>query len=122
MGLLAIEEVRPHVVLKNQDVPPRAGLKVGPVIEVTGGMIVAKVGPRVPDYRTSPKTFRLATVLLSEQPLPADAMWFYDYFSARAEATAELAVNPREGPRTTLPFYLSTGKRGRVITQLASQE
>src|SRR5207248_637476 len=118
MGLLPIDEVRPHVVLENQDIAPRAGLKVGPVIEVTGEMIVAKVGPRVPDVRTSPKVFRLATVVLSEEPLSAEAMWFYDYFSARAEATAELPVNPREGPQTTLPFYLSTGKRGRLITRL----
>jgi hypothetical protein len=119
MGFIPATEIGKHIVFNNQNQKPGDGVKlVGPVTTISAEMIVEKLGPRVPDFRQSPKEFRIATVIVSEELLSGDAMRLYDYFAARAEETRAVPFSGGFARGIALPFHLLTGKRGTLITKI----
>jgi hypothetical protein len=73
-----------HIVFNNQNQNPRDGGKLeGSVTTVSAQMIVEQLGSRVPNFQQSPKEFRIATMIVSEELLPEEAMRLYDYFAAQ---------------------------------------
>lgn len=118
MGLIPATEVGTHIVFNNQNQNPSGGKLVGSVTPVTAQMIVEQIGPRIPNSQQSPKEFRIATVIVSEEPLPEEAMRLYDYFAARAEEIKAVPFSSGFARAIALPFHLSTGKRGSLITKI----
>jgi len=76
------------------------------------------MGQRNPDYTTSSKKFKIASIIVSNHLLSADEMSLYDYFSARAELKQAVTVTEGLSVYTSKPFYLSTGGRGEFVTSL----
>src|SRR5262249_45282889 len=65
IGLLPSASVKPHFVFNNQAQTPTAGgTLLGPVTNVTIADVISHSGPRVPDASVSPKSFRVATILV----------------------------------------------------------
>ena len=119
MGLLPPEEVQPHFVFDNQDQEcRRGGLLQGPVTTVTIEDLVGMVGPRQPSFADSPKVFRVGTLIVSDRPLTAEGMALYDFFTQRAELETEVPCCMGLMKCSALPFYASTGGRGRLDTSL----
>lgn len=77
--------------------------------------VIAANGPRVPDYSAAQRTFRVATVVVSDGLLSADAMAFYDYFAQRMEARERLPVHEGFLKQAGAPFFVATGGRGALI-------
>jgi hypothetical protein len=119
MGFIPAAEVGTHIVFNNQNQNPKIGGKLeGPVTTVSAQMIVEKLGQRIPNSQQSPKEFRIATVIVSEEPLPEEAMRLYNYFAVRAEETKPVPYSSGFVRATVLPFHLTTGKRGSLITKI----
>jgi hypothetical protein len=119
MGLLPADSVQAHFVFDDQDQPViNGGILYGPVTWVTIDDIIDSVGVRKPDYLTSQKTFRLATMIVSEELLSVEAMSFYNYFSKRAELHETVQYKMGLSPGKAIPFYLSTGGRGELDTHI----
>lgn len=78
--------------------------------------VIAANGPRVPDYNTAQRTFRVATVVVSDGLLSADAMAFYDYFAQRMEARDRVATHEGFSKTPGAPFFVATGGRGALIS------
>ena len=119
MGFIPATEAGKHIVFNDQNQKPSDGVKLkGSVTTVSAQMIVEQLGPRIPHSQQSPKEFRIATVIVSEEPLPEEAMRLYDYFAARAEEIKAVPYYGGYAGAIALPFHLSTGKRGSLITKL----
>jgi FG-GAP-like repeat len=120
MGLLPATEVGSHIVFANQSQPICNGcILSGPVVTVTVGDVIAAQGPRRPDVSTSQKVFRVATIIVTkERPLNDDELALFDYFAVRGESTLPLPFSSGFEKGITKPFYLATGGRGFLITQL----
>ena len=119
MGLLPPDSVGLHFVFDNQDQSPHDGaLFEGPVTYVSIDDIISVLGPRDPDFSTSPKMFRLATIVVSEKLLSPEAMAFYNFFSQRAELKKEVIYSSGLAKGTTRPFYVATGGRGELNTRI----
>lgn len=122
LGLLPADSVRPHIVFLNQN--QRAELRgggtlVGPTDTVTVGEWVARDGVRTPAYPDAPRTFRMATIILSRNGLltPGE-LAFYNAVAMRAESEVEVPAIRATTRVLTWPFFLATGGRGRLITRL----
>lgn len=115
MGLLPPAEVKPHIVFEDQSqqVQPGAILS-GPVFTVTIGDIIGKYGERLPSHANSPKSFRVATVIVSNKLLNSKEMSFYSYYASRAAWTQETIVAEGYSVYTSKPFFLATGGRGSL--------
>ena len=119
MGFIPETEVGTHIVFNNQNQNPRGGGKLeGSVTTVSAQMIVEKLGPRIPNSQQSPKEFRIATVIVSEEPLSEEAMRLYDYFAARAGETKAVRYSSGFVRAMALPFHVTTGKRGSLVTKI----
>ena len=116
MGLAPPAEVGAHFVFDDQDQAPAAGgTLTGPVTAVTIGGVVAALGPRSPAHPATRRVFRIATVIVSESGLlPAAAMRLYDHFAARGAGEAVVPFSQGLAKGDTKPFYLATGRRGRL--------
>ena len=77
--------------------------------------VIAANGARSPDYTASQRTFRVATVVVSDGLLSADAMSFYDYFAQRAEARTRVDTHDGFAKAPGAPFFVATGARGALI-------
>jgi hypothetical protein len=123
MGLVPPGQVDEFFVLKrqNQDVIVGQTLQPADITSVTVQDVIAAQGPRVPDSNASQKTFRTATVVLSEELLDRYAISFYDWFARRAEAKQQLAF--AEGFETGVcnPFYLATGGRAVMFSRIKDE-
>lgn len=110
MGLLPPEKVQKHVVFNNQNQTPVAGQKLlGPVTMVDANDLARLLGPRVPDASQSPKSFKVATILVSRDGLVAEnVMRLYEFFSARAEEQRVVPYSLGLAKGFTNPFFLST--------------
>ena len=73
-------------------------------------------GRRLPEYLSTQRTFNVATVVVSETPLPRESMHYYDFFAARADAREALAMNDGEGNRRGVPFSIATSGKGALRT------
>src|SRR4030095_9220251 len=119
MGLIPATEVGKHIIFDDQNQIPTEGVKLkGSVTSVSAQTIVEQIGPRIPHSQDSPKEFRIVTVIVAEEPLPEEAMRLYDYFAARAEEIKAVPYNGGYAGAMALPFHLSTGKRGSLITKI----
>ena len=122
LGLLPPDSVRPHYVFLNQN--QRAELRpggtlVGPTDTITVGEWVARDGVRSPAYSQAQRTFRMATIVLSRNGLLSrDELSFYNAVAMRAESETELPAIRATTRITTWPFFLATGGRARLISQL----
>jgi hypothetical protein len=114
MGLLPSSQVGPHFVFNDQkQTPVPNGILKGPVTPVTIQMVTKGI-ERVPDAAHSPKRFRVATILVTENGLAsADAMRFYDFMAARGGAKTLLADSSGGGVRSK-PFQLATKGLARL--------
>jgi hypothetical protein len=123
MGLVPASQVGEHFVFVNQNQPLCDGcILYGPSATLRVADVIAQHGPRVPAYPDAPRTFRLATIVVSmDRLLTPREMAFLDHFAARGEATQPLPYTLGFSRGTTLPFYLATGGRGSFVTSLAPQ-
>ena len=121
MGLAAPAEVPTYFVLNNQNQTVTNGqtLTAGEITLVTINDVIAAQGARVPASTNSQRTFRCATIILSEQLLDQYAMSFYDYFTRRAEARQPLAYAEGLVNGTGNPFYVATGGRAVMFSKIA---
>ena len=121
MGLVPPAEVGTFFVLKDQtrDLTVGQTLQPSDITLVTVNDVIAARGPRVPSSADAPKTFRCATIILSEQLLDAPAMSFYDYFARRFEARHRVTFNVGRGTGTTKPWFLATGGRSTISANVA---
>lgn len=84
--------------------------------------LIAADGPRVPDSSTSQKSFRVATILLSDALLDPYAMSLYDWFARRAEYTVPLRCSTGLfSDYPCLPFYVATGGRATMASKINLQ-
>lgn len=116
MGLIPIEEVLPHIVFTNTNQTQGNGkILNGPVTPITKESVIALLGNRVPDHTTSPKQFRIATIIISNALLSAKEMSFYDYYTKRATLKEEVFVVEGNTYYQSKPFYLSTQSKAELI-------
>jgi hypothetical protein len=122
-GLAASNEVPTYFVLNDQNQSLVNGQTLTPAefTLVNLSNVVAAIGPRVPDSSNSQKTFRCATIILSEQLLDAYALSFYDYFTRRVEARATLAYSDGLATGTSNPWYLATSRRAVMFSRITDE-
>lgn len=120
MGLVPPAEVGTFFILKNQNLDLTVGqtLQSWEITPLTVDDVIAAHGPRVPASTSSQKTFRCATVVLSEQLLDAYAMSFYDWFARRAEAKQRLNYASGFATGTCNPFYSATDGRAVMFSKI----
>jgi hypothetical protein len=122
MGLLPGDSVRPHIVFLNQN--QRAELRNGGVLRpptdtVSVAEWAAQDGARSPAYPQAQDSFRMATVVLSRgRLLTRDELAFYNTLAGRAESEIELVTVSFTSRLNTLPFFLATGGRARLMSRL----
>jgi hypothetical protein len=115
MGLLPPDSVSTALVLANQTQTPVNGALVqGAVNQVTIGSIVQQFGVRTPNVNSSQKSFRIATIIVSDSLLSKEEMAFYDFFSSRAGLKTGVYVEEGFSAYTGLPFGPCTGGRGEL--------
>lgn len=105
MGLLAPTAVAPGILIQS------AGCNdcIVPASQVTIADVIAANGARVPDSKSSQKSFRIATVVISRDRLLNDEeLAALEYFAARGEASETLPFTSGLARGTTKPFYLAT--------------
>lgn len=123
MGMISAPEVPPITVLRGVDLSqlmPGAVVHPTSIREVSIQEVVDIHGPRIPDFHTSPKSFRMAGVLVTP---------------GRAASPAEMALYSRlleqfgldeDSPDPSVawvhlpPFHRLTGGRARMDTTLGS--
>jgi hypothetical protein len=123
-GLAAPSEVPTYFVLNNQNQPLTSGQVLTPAefTLVNLGDVVAVRGPRVPGSTNSQKTFRCATIILSEQLLDPHALSFYDFFTRRIEATTPQAYADGLATGTSNPWFLATSRRSVMFSKIADDQ
>jgi hypothetical protein len=115
MGFIPASQVEPAIVVTGT---PCANC-VLPSTTVTVQDVIAVNGVRSPDWLTSKKAFRVATVVISrDRLLTDDEMAILEYFTARGEADTVLPYTSGLARGTTKPFYLATRGIGRVDFRL----
>jgi hypothetical protein len=111
MGFLPAPQVQPGTVLLGT---PCANCIVSSTT-VTIGDLIAAQGPRIPDSSVAPRSFRLATIVVSrDRVLNDDEMALLEYFAARGEASQPLPYTSGFARGTTNPFHVATRGIGRV--------
>jgi hypothetical protein len=122
MGLLPAEQVRPYIVFANQALVAQArngAVLPGPIDTVRVTDIIAREGPRSPAAGSAPRSFRIATIVLSRgRLLTASELAFYDHMAARGEAETILPYTSGLARGNTRPFFLATSQRARLLTRL----
>jgi hypothetical protein len=115
MGLIPPSAVSPGIVVSGT----LCADCVLPATQITVADIIGADGPRVPDAASAPKSFRIATVVISrDRLLNDDELALLDYFAARGEATETLPYTSGFARGTTKPFYVATRGIGRVDFRL----
>jgi hypothetical protein len=124
MGLVPPADVGTFFVLNNQNLNLTVGQTLQPsdLTLVTVDEVIAARGPRVPASTDSQKTFRCATIVLSEQLLDAYAMSFYDWFARRGEAKQRLSYASGFATGTCNPFYLATAGRAVMFSKIKDDQ
>lgn len=119
MGFMTPAAVSTHIVFNNQSQTASPGtMLMGPVTTVTVNDLISALGQRVPNSTSSPKQFRIGTIIISNALLTAREMSFYEYYTKRAELTEQVTVKEGYSTYVSNPFFLSTGKRASIITKL----
>jgi uncharacterized protein (TIGR03437 family) len=129
MGLLPASQVGTQIVLANQDANSVLGQCGGTVysgaystLQLSDVIANPAVGPRVPDVASSPKQFRLATVIVTrDELLSPQAMSFYDFFARRLEQTIPVPVRDGLLTATDSPFAVATRGLGSWVGRITPQ-
>ncbi len=122
-GLIPPTEVGPHFALVNQNQNIVAGqtLQANEVTPVTVNDIIAAKGARVPNSMNSQKTFRSATVVLSDTLLDPYSLSLYDWFTRRSEGREALAASDGLATMTSYPWYQATGGRSVMFSKMEDE-
>jgi hypothetical protein len=124
MGLVPASAVSDVYVMKNQALanasicPPLSPLS--DFDRLTINDVIAANGPRVPDVSQSQKVFRVATIVVSDEKLSAEAMAFYDFFAKRFEAQTPTLVRDGLVVGIANPFSVATGNRATLNSKLSA--
>jgi hypothetical protein len=122
MGLLPPEQVPPAIVFRDQRLIAQVqngAVLPGPLDTVRVEHVIALEGTRNPPAAAAPRTFRVATIVLSRgRLLSGTEMSFFDVMAARGEAESVLAYSQGAVRGETRPFFLATGQRARLVTRL----
>ena len=122
MGLLPADSVRAHVTFLNQNQRNElhnGGVLRGATDTVTVADWVARDGVRTPAYPAAQDTFKMATLVLTRgRLLTSDELAFYNHLARRGESTVATTTTNFTARLNTLPFFLATGGRARLITRL----
>jgi hypothetical protein len=122
MGLLPATDVGTHYVFTSQAganaIPCTGTLPYAQFTAVGVNDVIAAAGVRQPAYPAAQRDFTLGVVVVSDAPLPAEAMAFYDLFARRADARAPLAARDGVALSTDAPFHLQTGGRATLTARL----
>jgi hypothetical protein len=90
-----------------------------PSSTITINDVIAVNGARSPDWFSSKKSFRVATVVISrDRLLTDDEMTILDYFAARGESDVSLPYTSGLDRGTTKPFSVATRGIGHVDFRL----
>ncbi|MFH1568762.1 MAG: T9SS type A sorting domain-containing protein [Gemmatimonadota bacterium] len=116
MGLLPPEEVAPHVVLRRPEIVSFSDdgefvVMDGYLDTVSVEEIIAAEGPRLPSAADAQRRFRLATVVVSPEPLDDLALTYVDRQMALFESDAdhEFAFARATGYRAVMETRLEVG-------------
>jgi hypothetical protein len=122
MGLAAPSEVGSYFILNNQNQTVSVGqtLASTDITQVSLSQVTTPLGARSPDTSTSQKTFRCATIVISESLLDQYAMSFYDYFARRCEAKQQLTYADGLATGACNPWYLATGMRSIMFSKIVN--
>ena len=118
MGLVPASQVSTHYIFVDQtnalSVPCIGVLPYSMFYSANVNDVIAAVGSRNPPYPVSQREFNVATVVISDSLLTAEAMSYYDWFARRVEGRA--LVNTHEGFEKieSAPFFTQTGGRGSL--------
>lgn len=124
MGLMDSAEAGDQVIFHDQSPAFRQQLVAScdgrlspfPTMPVTVQDLLSGLGLRIPNAASAQRQFRVATIVVSRDGLLApEAMWLYDWLSARAELRTVVPTHPSYtfAGRPGMPFYVAT--RGRAI-------
>ena len=119
MGFIGPREVPNFVILDPVTQPLIGGTTVtGTTMGIS--QVIDVVGARVPNAASSPKHFRMATVLVTRTGALTDReLAFFDAFAARGEATAPLPYSSGLLKGTAYPFPIATNGLGGLDTSMA---
>lgn len=130
MGLMAPGEAGDQVIFNDQSTTLLQQLastcdgRISPFpsTRVTVQELVSGLGPRIPDASASRRQFKIATVIVSRDGLlPPEAMWLYDWLSARAESQAVVPTHEAYHFIGTpgMPFFVATRGRASLDTRMS---
>ena len=113
MGLIPASEVEPHIVFRDYEVVEYNAdeghyIVTAQLDTVTIEEIIASEGPRVPGWGEAQTSFRMATVVVSPEPLDTAALTYFDRQSA--------FIGSDEDHRYA--FAAATGYRAHLETRL----
>lgn len=115
MGFIPASSVAPGIVIQGSG----CNDCVVAASQITIDDVVAANGPRNPDWRSSPHSFRVATVVISrDRALNDEELAVLEYFAARGEAQSELPYTSGLARGTTKPFYVATRRLGTLDLRL----
>jgi uncharacterized protein (TIGR03437 family) len=131
MGVIPPSEVRPQIVVTSPQKINAArtqgcggftgGLNPGEYRVYTIDDLLQAAQPRNPSSANSQKSFRLMTVVVSnDRLLNADEMAYYEFFARRIEARGELPTSQGVARRLSVPFAVSTGNRATITARLTT--
>jgi Repeat of unknown function (DUF5648) len=124
MGLIPASAVSDIYVLKNQTLATASACPaLSPLADfdkLSINDVIATNGPRVPDVSQSQKSFRVATIVVSDEKLSAEAMAFYDFFAKRFEAQSPTLVRDGLAIGIANPFSVATGNRATLNAKLSA--
>jgi hypothetical protein len=114
MGVIPVSAVAPFDVFRDitafEGYPkPQFEFEADTRIRYDSARIIAELGPRVPSFATSQKSFRLLTVMITGAPL-TDSAW------ASIERQAEVFGRPASEGTYNHNFWEATGGRATVET------
>lgn len=94
MGLVSADAVRPHFVFRDRRLVVQANAVLpGPVGTVRIADIIAENGARSPSAASAQRSFRVATVVLSQgRLLTPDEMAFFTHMAARGESETSCSI------------------------------
>ena len=115
MGLLPADSVPAALIFPSTW---SAGQTVTPTA-FTIAQYTAAHGARVPTTAGAPRTFTVATIVLSTGRLLSESeMAFFDANAARVESLTTLPSSIGFARGTAIPFRLATGGRATIVTRL----
>ena len=117
MGLMPAGEVRQQFVFADQSVAPRCdgGVYTGAMTRVGVNDVINAVGARSPAFGAAPRSFKLATILVTRDGLASpETMSFYSWMAERAEWRTRTRTHSGFVKELGQPFFVATGGRGSL--------